>query len=213
MDHSLTSRLWACWVCRWCIKENFFVGHKSLSFSCWKVSSFKSSLMLARLRKGPPGARLSSWPKWSPFGLRIVVSPLVWLEIAILFFPFEWPVSIHRAPPMSALARGAKLLLWAASQCTLQRILLKKKLFFLNKRHVCYCGWLLDKNNSKVSAAVSRLVLEACSSVVRWLGDHGGSTQAGTKWSEISLRILLTPLVWPENSILFSAYNQGEFWV
>ena len=74
-------------------------------------------------------------------------------------------------------------------------------------------GGFWTKSDSKVSAAVSRLVLEACPSMVRWLGDHSGSTQAGTQWSEISLRILLTPLVWPENAILFLAYNQGEFWL
>ena len=89
-------------------------------------------------------------------------------------FPFEWPVSIHRAPPMSALARGAKLLLWAASQCTLQRILLKKNFFLKIKDMFAIAGGFWTKSDSKVSAAVSRLVLEACPSMVRWLGDHSG---------------------------------------
>jgi len=93
VDYSLTSRLWACCNCllivRWKkILYFFVVGHKSLSFPWWKVSSFKMMLRQVQASawgKGPPGARLSRWPKWSPFGLRIVVSPLVWLEIAFLF--------------------------------------------------------------------------------------------------------------------------------
>ena len=89
--------------------KNFLVGHKRLSFPCWKVSSFKSSLVRVfawlgrRLRKGPsPGARLSSWPKWSPFGLRIVVSPLVWLEIAILFSPSNGLCPVHHGARVDA---------------------------------------------------------------------------------------------------------------
>ena len=35
-------------------------------------------------------------------------------------------------------------------------------------------GGFWTKSDSKVSAAVSRLVLEACPSMVRWLGDHSG---------------------------------------
>ncbi len=91
-------------------------------------------------------------------------------------FPFEWPVSFHRVAPMSALARGAKLLLWAASQCTRQRICSKN--FLKIKDMFAIAGGFWTKSDSKVSAAVSRLVLEAGSKVVRWLGDHSGSTQA-----------------------------------
>ena len=50
-------------------------------------------------------------------------------------------------PPSSSdvgSSKGAKLLLWAASQCTLQRILLKKKLFEM-KDIFAIAGGFLDK--------------------------------------------------------------------
>ena len=57
----------------------------------------------------------------------------------------------------------------------------KKNFFFEIKDMFAIAGGFWTKSDSKVSAAVSRLVLEACPSMVRWLGDHSGSTQAGTR--------------------------------
>ena len=83
-------------------------------------------------------------------------------------FPLGMACLHPPSSPMLALARGAKLLLWAASQCTLQRILLKIN-FFEMKDIFAIAGGFWTKSDSKVSAAVSRLVLEACPSMVRWL--------------------------------------------
>ena len=152
MDHSLTSRLWACWV--WFADDtlkNFWLVTKVChspdeKFPASKVLESSVCLVGQALEE-----RALAWS--SPFKLAKMIT--IWPQNRCIspglagnrdfVFPFEWPVSFHRVPPMSALARGAKLLLWAASQCTLQRILLKKTFFFENKRHVCYCGWLLDK--------------------------------------------------------------------
>ena len=50
----------------------------------------------------------------------------------------------------------------------------QKKLFLKIKDMFAIAGGFWTKSDSKVSAAVSRLVLEACPSMVRWLGDHSG---------------------------------------
>ena len=75
VDHSLTSRLWACWVLF------FSVSTLTCFCVCFRVSSFPlesfpaSKMVLVR----PSIPLLGHWPKWSSFGLRTHASPLLWL--------------------------------------------------------------------------------------------------------------------------------------
>ena len=107
-------------------------------------------------------------------------------------FPFEWPVS---CPPQSSSKVGsskrANYYIEPLASNTRRRILLKN--FQKEKNIFAIASGFWTKYNRKMSAAVSRLVSEACSTVV-----HGWWYQV----ISISPRILLSPLVWPENTIL-----------
>ena len=96
--HSLTSRLWACWVCRWYIK-NFF---------CWSQKSVIFLLKSFQLQKFVDVSPLEERAPWSsPFKLAKMIP--IWPQNRCIspglagnrdfVFPFEWPVS---CPPLSS---------------------------------------------------------------------------------------------------------------
>ena len=67
----------------------FCIGHKKAVIPLLKSLQLQNSLRFVQA---------FAWSskylaKWSPFGLQIVLSLFVWLEIAFLVFPLEWPVS------------------------------------------------------------------------------------------------------------------------
>ena len=76
---------------------------------------------------------------------------------------------------MSALARGPNYYFGPQASVLVKGFAQK---FLKIKDMFAIAGGFWTKSDSKVSAAVSRLVLEAGSKVVRWLGDQSGSTQA-----------------------------------
>ena len=133
VDHSPTSRLWACWVLLLMIHWKNFCWSQKVCHSPDEIQlqknveeRFKHLLEeRALLELAFQSMYLRKGPSWSsPFKLAKMIT--IWPQNRCIspglagnrdfVFPFEWPVSFHRVPPMSALARGAKLLLWAASQ-------------------------------------------------------------------------------------------------
>ena len=171
-------------VCWWYI-EKFLVGHKSLSFPWWKVSSIKKFVEVESsvcLVGQALEERALAWS--SPFKLAKMIT--IWPQNRCIspglagnrdfVFPFEWPVSIHRAPPMSALARGPNYYFGPQASVLFKGFCSKKNFFFWNERHICYCGWLFGQK--VIVRCPPRCLVSSWKPAPRW---SGGSTQAGTR--------------------------------
>ena len=129
-----------------------------------------------RLRKGP-GLELTFQAGQNDHHLASESLYLPWFGWKSRFcFPLRM-ACLH--PPSSSdvgSSKGGQTITLGRKPVYSSKDFAQKKTFFLNKRHICYCGWLFGQK--VIVRCPPRCLVSSWKPAPRW---SGGSTQAGTR--------------------------------